>query len=385
MLRLAHSKQVSALKRIRTLRGTGTLEEWFRAPTLTIKHTPVSGTDEGGGGESRDNRDAVPTETTVDGPFEVHRTSTVSFAWSNEARSLRSNVRCVPPTIYKAIQDKKTYNIREDLAANYLVRPDGFYQMLPDRRYGEFSGFPATLFGGEPTRVVERKANEVANELRGFSYLFDPSTMFEIGGSRVDQLCERYLQFASSPDLRERLAVGRREDGSLLVTTQYVNSAGGESEPSLTVEVVLDAGVEFLPVEASFLNRNDILTQSLSWEYSDNESVVVPTRFRHTKHDDTGSRVQQRVMTITDVEVNERLSDADFALSSISVDDGDRLIDRVENQLKVIEGGVPVLIQQPSSSSSRRLWLVLANVAAASFLVLVFAVRKLRARAGKAD
>ena len=323
LLKAAQAQQAAALDHVKSWRGEGLLEVWFVVPMLRI---PAAGGGDGGFEH-------------VDGPFEVNRASNLSFLWSAELKSLRCSMDSIPPTKCTALGDPKVrHELHEGLAINCLVRPDGFYRMQPNRWWGEFEGFPKSLPQGQQTRVVERRPGDVAMTLRG-SDVFDPLLLLEIGGQQVDELCDSYLRIVSTPELSGRFTLRRRSDGALLAAMQYVDSA--DAEPSLTCEVIFDSLTSFLPKEAVFKNRQGDVLQSLSWDYSGESPALVPTRFEHVKFNETGARVSKRSVTITEFEVNGPVLGSDFELSSIGVRDGDRLLDRIEKKLSLIQGTRP--------------------------------------------
>lgn len=365
LLRETVSQQVSAVERVRSWRGEGTLEAWFVTDKFVTGQSPADQ-----GASSQDPDDALGS---VSGPFEVHRTSRLSFVWSGELRSLRSSVASVSPTTFVACRDVSVrYDLSADLAISSIVRPDGFYRMFPNQMYGEFDGLPVSLFGGQHTRVVERMPTDTALELRHSTDVFDPMSMLEIGGSPVDRLCARYLEVLASETLARRFRLRRRADGSLVTVMSYVDSVGGvDAEPDLTLEILFDASTAFLPKRAFFVSRGGRVIQSLAWGYAADDGVLVPTRFEHEKFDQAGARVQKRAVNIGTFKVNGRVSEGDFELSQMGLRDGDRLVDRIENNVLFMKGGRPVPIREPSPGRLRR-WLVYVNIVAVVVLLGIF-------------
>lgn len=336
VLKGALLRQANAIDRVKSLKGSGILDEWFIRPNVKLPDQ------EGVKGNAPETKPSGQIGyKRVDGPFLVHRSSSVSFAWSEDLNSLRSNVRTIPGTTYTSTTQGKTFSVKEDLTYHILIRPDGFFEFDPDRLYGEFANFPPSLTGGKSTKVIERSPLNKAKGLRQFSNIFDPSTMFEFSGDRVDRFIRPRLEPSLAETWGRSVFLKRRSDGMLMLTEGFSNSNRADmSLPRLTVEIILDPSLEFLPTEASMLNQSNALVTRWSWSYKKSGDAIVPTYYLVDKYVPGEGRHEARSMTITEFTANGSVSKADFHFEAVGVQDGDRMLDRIENRILFMSDGM---------------------------------------------
>ncbi len=272
---------------------------------------------------------------------EYVRTSSVEFAWSEDRGSLRVTLQPAAPTLHKDMSSGEIRELDEDLRINSLLRTDGYYRFHPNEMSGDYEGFTPR---GDVTRVVERLPKERGEESRIASYLFDPTTMYIWGGSRIDEFIARSLESVSS----ERLWVGRRGDSSILIIARYQGDSDDSDELRLHAEVLLDAACDFMPVRA-VMKIGGAIVQSGNWSYKQQNGISVPTLAATSKFGKSGTRVSRRVMSVADFQVNPEITEDSFALSQIGVRDGDRLLDRIENRLMLFEDGKLKLLDPGNS------------------------------------
>jgi hypothetical protein len=338
----ARDQQLGVLNRLESWRGHGEIEERFNVGRM------VNGRELGS-----DASDRAVLKTDTQGPeikndanaktYRVRRRSKMSFLWSKKLKAFWATYHTVSPSIYENLGNRKRYAVEEKIDIEHLIRPEGFYEFFPNAQFGEFVGIPKSLKDGERTRVVERKSLQKVQELRTFSTLFDPTTLFEISTRRVDE----EVTHAATRAIQEsdRFLVKQHADGRLMTETHY--STGPNLKPTLTVFIILDPSANFLPASVSMIEGNGIVIDLQKWTYNRDQEFTVPARFQWTKFNQDGSFQAERTVTIQEFTLNPKVTTRDFAFSQIGVVDGDRLVDHAEKKIYFFKEGQPVLAGVP--------------------------------------
>ncbi len=361
-----HSTQAGVLGKIDSWRGAAEIDEWFRVNDLGLNSSK----------DVKEPLAATPSSTKRgSGPFLVHRKSLSEFVWSESLRSLRATFHAAPGTTAEAMSDKSEYRFDESLSVNGLVRPDGYYTFRPLIEYGNFEQYPQSLPAGKTTKAAERLQLERARAESEFSSLFNPSSLFVIGGQRVDDLSASYLDARVWG--RGDISVKQSKSGAVVVTTKYRGSENAASSSALHVEVLLEPADDYLPKQVVFQSAGKT-SQSIEWVYRKEGDVVVPARVVHVKCDSEGKAAQARAISITESHVNAPVSSADFSLASIGIADGHRIVDRIEGRLLVVKNGEPSAVDEVHARPGRASWVIFINALAGAVLVVVFATRLLR-------
>ncbi len=288
-------------------------------------------------------------------PVRIERLSKIRFAWDVSLNSVRAISSCVPPTKLFQTGSEKEKEIVEKLQINCLIRPDGFYRFEPNLAFSDFEGYPQF---GKMTRVLEKRSRGDADKERTYSYLFDPQTVFEIHGQRIDS----HLKL-----LQEKMDKGivSIEPGSnFKVIERYKNTTG----PEFRLETVLDRAKGYLPVRCSGF-MDDTVVETSEWVYGNVEGVILPTT-RDVKKFHNGVFISSRSISISESKVNKKFTENDFSFASLGVKDDDRLIDREAKKIYVLENGKQNEITAKTPGVSFRL--IAGNVLAVVFLVVAF-------------
>lgn len=296
-------------------------------------------------------------------PVRIERLSKVRFAWDASLRSVRAISSCVPPT--KLFQTDSETEIVEDLQINCLIRPDGFYRFEPNLAFSDFKGYPQF---GKVTRVLEKRSLRDSARARTYSYLFDPETVFEIHGHRIDS------RLKALPSKIEKGTASLESSGSTVkIVERYKNAEG----PEFRVEIDLDRTKGYLPVRCSAFTGDDVAETS-EWEYADVDGVMLPAR-RDVKKFNNGVFSSSRSISINESKVNQAYTEDDFSFASIGVEDDDRMIDREVKKMYVLEDGKQHEVAATPPAQLRWRWLVGANVLAIVFLIVAFRWRARKA------
>ncbi|MEX1229333.1 MAG: hypothetical protein WEB58_03780 [Planctomycetaceae bacterium] len=271
-------------------------------------------------------------------PYEVKAT----FVWDKTSGSFLSTFESTTDSTCFDEATGDEYE-RETFGQNVrvLAKRDGLFTFHPDELRGEIGGFerPASE-QSKSTRVVTREPPEHLTQIRNYSYAFDPTVMFEVGGWRIDTLIEGYSDDAVKPALKNIMNVKKSPNGDITVTRIYRTTNDGKVTTTNVIE--FDSRFSFLPKRATMTSNERILLQQIDWQYETVNGVLVPKTYVIQKRDFNGVFSLSRTCSFVDQKVNATLPADQFDVISLGLQDGDRIIDRIDERSFEIKNGKPV-------------------------------------------
>jgi hypothetical protein len=224
----------------------------------------------------------------------------------------------------------------------------------PGDRYGSdhslYTGL-ATRPGGN--RMVRCNSSEYGREFTIASNIFDPRRLFEHGGWTIAELCRRrsgYHRSGEFPVAVERTRTATGDVDGFEFSWVYAN---GE-----TTRMFFKQHGDKLLLERDTFSAADGEAEWLE-EFSYQlleDGVFIPVRFENEHRDSQGRTVYRRVVTITESVINEPIDSDAFEITAMGVEDGDRVVDEISDEIWIINDGQLVepdeyLIEHPMSDS----------------------------------
>ena len=239
----------------------------------------------------------------------------------------------------------------------YLKTPEHFVRFEVNERRIRVSGFPDVPgFGpGKRGRVLYRDSPDVSEHYGNLSRFFDPRLVFSNGSHQYERFCSLYADALEGlrTEREQRhaasnLKVNIREDGCIAVSVKY---GGG----MLDTETVFDRTVGYQAV--SFISRErGTLKEELTTTYELKNGVYVPNDIRIKSYRDDARCFADRHFRAVDLNVNPRINDDIFSVTSLGLQYGDRMADSLMGELKVWTGDEFVDHRQFKMDHSRMPW-----------------------------
>ena len=238
--------------------------------------------------------------------------------------------------------------------ADTIVLPDEVLHLEPGREIIQIAGYPGAHAGGRlPGRVAFRDPRAyVRDEMWGD--VVDPRNFYAaMRGPSVWEQLERRSAFIRTGDADpERYEVRLSGTGDVpAVWYSSVFPADG-GRPHIRQTWRFDPGQDYLPISwQQFIgapNGETSVDRELSWSWELAGDLRVLAAVTKTDLDSVGSIAFQRVLRFQDQVLNEPIDPAVFTpAGGLGLKDGENLVDRVEEELLVMESGTPVAVADP--------------------------------------
>jgi len=218
-----------------------------------------------------------------------------------------------------------------------IVTPEHYLHIRPDELYGDFEIAPNGRLG--QTRAVFRDPTAIA-EGEQWGCVIDPRRLFdcerafhaefevyakavERGGESGDTI--RIKEWATDRGLRYRIEVS--------------GGPAGEEIPKVEMWTTVAEEAGFNPVQLEVLVDGNG-TQYMSWQFQENNGVFVPVEVLRMVGTADGKAIGfQRAISIQGSKLNEAIPEPGFSIAALELKDGERLLDRIEQKLFLVEGG----------------------------------------------
>ncbi len=283
---------------------------------------------------------------TRDTPYEQISHSEVQFFAEPGKDRIRINNRAVEPT--KIISDANMTPGRELPESLWVITPKESFRFFVDERQHRIKGFPrlASPKAGKGFRVLYREPPKAAEQYSHRGYI-NPLSFF---GSRRTywELCTmlaKMLRGELYPDnmeyMKKNIAMQVRSKGAgtEYTLTQRFKPVGS----GLIFEWVFSSEAAFNVVSREVREKGKLI-DSQQYKFRKENGVFIPYEVEINRYDDRSSKdskslpTQHRVYTLMQTQVNEPIDPAVFEIHSLGLQDGDRMVDLIENQMHVFDG-----------------------------------------------
>ncbi len=290
----------------------------------------------------------------------------------------------IGPTDVQPIDDKYLPRGFLEFEQVSLVDTDGYIHFQPKMEYGTFRGLEN--WGPRRGRACFRDRRSEA-ERQPWGIVVDPRAWF---GTENRHWWEEVRQFIKArEELRTNEEVRRKvgDDWLLIEESDDANEhryritfrgkLGGPKGVGAEIEFQCSGDCAFNLVEYRQRRSAGPDTVSMTWEYSRQGDVFVPSKVVRNNISKDGDRIEfQRILTLVSSEVNTPIPEETFTLAGLGLQPGDRYIDRVEGVGYVWDGselGMRQVMGSPplrAESGNVRVWLVVGNLVLIALLLL---------------
>ncbi len=267
-----------------------------------------------------------------------------------------------------------------------IVLKDEYLNFEPMMTYGDFVGSAKPWQAG---RAAFRDPLEKAKR-QEWGIIPDPRTYFG-DGTRFNDEVDRLIKALSFPvgkdftaeqksALRSAIRVAKGTAGSEhLVRVSFIpldSSGKGTNE----IVRIFDATVGFNPVLTWQGRTGDKGIPGLrtTYAYQKEKKIYVPARIVRLMTADKRYIKFQRLVTLVDSQVNQPISPDRFTIARFGLKDGERVVDRIDDTIKVVQGGNLVnlsALDKPAVGSRFRVPIVWINLAVVVTLVVWIIVK----------
>ncbi|MEZ6046395.1 MAG: hypothetical protein R3C11_12665 [Planctomycetaceae bacterium] len=260
-------------------------------------------------------------------------------------KSLESNFgtyEYIPPVIFEHIDEKKRYTLPDwNEKTVSLQRPEGLYSTVKGRKAPEFIDHPLSTTPDKPfTEYVIRDAVSIGQLQPIGLELFDPRSIFCFaGGLRMDSCIRLAAKGISNPEIAPLKKVSQSSDSRYVYLEETMRTNG--TDDVTVLRTICDSQLDFLPIESAQIFRGHIANHT-TWTYKKNSDIYLPESYACIKRDySSGDFSYHIVCTFIENEINKAIPKEQFELAALGVEDGDRLLDNVENKLSIFKNGKP--------------------------------------------
>ena len=279
-----------------------------------------------------------------------------------------------------------------------VVTPSEHLSLEPAEQYSRFSVasdvgpvFGRAAFKDEPKSAVEQQLSTV---LRPASFFFAWSNVPI--WDQLEELATKFQQALetgeiSKESLAKRIIVNHAKDDFGHVYRLQIYFGDGEDRNSWTeYSAYFHENVGYLPLLADVRTGAGEVRTTLYWDYEVQRHLILPkVMARLIAGADPQYLSFQRKLEVVESEVNVPISEDRFTLAALELKDGERLLDRIENKLFVLNNGQlesataphspnsPNVLLKPHSANGW-LWIVVLNVAMIAGMVFFIQLRRRR-------
>ena len=255
---------------------------------------------------------------------------------------IRINNRAVEPV--KIISDTNITPGRELPESLWVITPKESFRFFVDERQNRVKGFPrlAAPKDGKGFRVLYREPPKAAEQYIHQGYI-NPLSFFD--GKRTCKIVAEVFRGEHGPDILEfakkNTVMRERPKGTgkeYVLTRRFKPVGSGH-----VCEYVFSSETDFNLVSSIFRTKGQPV-QSKQYKFRKEKGVFIPYEFVFMLYDNRSSKdskslpTQHRVYTLKQTQVNEPIDPAVFEIGSLGLQDGDRMIDLIENQMHVFDG-----------------------------------------------
>ena len=284
-----------------------------------------------------------------------------SFAVDLDADKLLTSFRVDGPSTLTVVGTGRVLDAShiKTRQADVLVLPEETIHLVPDRPVAHIRGFPDAHAGGlTPGRVAFKDPRSYVDG-GAWGDVIDPRNYFAVSSMRTvwedfrvhAEGMRRGTHSPGKTEIRERTGAA----GTTHWVTVYLG--GRRGIPRMRKVYRLDPAVDLMPVvwqqHAELPGQGWVLQKEMTWDWVARGEIRIPSRITSTDVDErTGEVTFRRVLNFDDQTINESIDPDVFTVSGgLGLEEGENLVDRVEEKLLVMDGGeaVAVPVDGPAS------------------------------------
>ena len=272
--------------------------------------------------------------------YETISHSEVQFFAEPDRHLIRINNRAVEPT--KVISDGNMGPGRELPESLFVRTPEELLRFFSDERKKRVKGFPRleSPKGDKGFRVLYREPPKAAGQYIFQGYI-NPLSFFD--GKRTCKIVAEALRGEHGPDpmgyMKRNVVLRVRSKGAgkeYVLTQRFKPIEAGN-----VWEYVFSSEADFNLVSLESRAKEQ-LAQSKQYKFREEKGVFIPYEVEYKMYEDRSSKdskrlpTQHRVYTLKQTLVNEPIDPAVFEIKSMGLQDGDRMVDLIENQMHCV-------------------------------------------------
>lgn len=253
----------------------------------------------------------------------------VSFATDIRQDKMYSKLQIFKPETTNSITGKEYDNAYNEFDQASIITPETYMHFQPNMWYGR-SQVPVT--DGERKRAAFIDPVENIRE-RLCSDVVDPRQFGCVMGEPACQLLDRIVDWMAKGEntingQEVKVSVERESEG----VYRLIYSGSNEGGAKITGEYVFDekVGLNIVSNTVKWGDKQWVRIQS-NWEYTKNNGVYVPSKVTRVNYDEQGNVKFSRDFSIKDSKINVPVGNHTFTLEQLGVEDGDRVINNIEN------------------------------------------------------
>jgi len=309
------------------------------------------------------------------------------FAVDVRTDALYSSLKVDGPP--KMINVYTGYEAEIDLTPTHqrsILTPEHFLSFNPDRMHGPLKEFPAYSHGDAAksgrtafrTRAVEGKAalNTVVVDPRTFLFEY-PSK--DSAGRFAKMLKSGDQQDIERSQATEFQVFHAEVDGATLFKVSYHSPTPDKTD--ILVERIYSEAAGYNPLEERLSQLPDrALRQRFEWDYVNTDDIYVPKMHRRQFASLEGPDRFDRTYRLVEAKVNQPIDPSTFTPAQLGLEEGDRLVDQIEQKFSIYHGEALVAPDDGRGSPFDRLLSIMAWSSPAVLVVSAILVSRQRRR-----
>ncbi len=260
-----------------------------------------------------------------------------------------------------------------------ILTPEHYLSHNPEQKVVGIGG-PDDPTGRQAARgITYRKSNASGKRLRVNSVVIDPRQICTLGQNPFDDYFAGMAELLTKkPQLL--LDIEATADGSKGYQYTYLSPSGD------LLNVTLSESNFYMPVREKATAGDGSYDETVEWSYQEVDGIKVPKRY-HRKLLLEGELAIEREIVFTDTFLNRTVPEDTFSYSQFQPDDGDRLVDELDNNESLIFDNGNAILQSDyleglgiatplNPQPSNRVAFIIAN--ALAILLIVFLINRTR-------
>lgn len=208
----------------------------------------------------------------------------------------------------------------------------------PDR-IGGTRGDDPTVPGWEreKSRVLDRETSERADDNKIFGTVFDPRLLFADGPQLFKDEFRRLLESTRKQRKLTEVQMRVAESGSRVLYQLTSDLKGQVPGRGYRRAVTFDSQAGFNVVAVSWTATPSYQPfKQITCRYQRNSGIYIPNRHVSRQYIyDTGQLRVGRTVSLVEARLNQQIPEQVFSVKQLGVDDGDRMIDHLRNEVLV--------------------------------------------------
>ena len=300
------------------------------------------------------------------GPWDRNDLGVVTLRYDAADRSIFSDISVSQSALVRDSQwNEINFPLPLPAAQRNILTPSHYYYFRYADRYSDFQEVPAMK--GQVGRVAFREPiEEAARHRLGAS--IDPRDLFGYSGRTWSEQLDGLASLLEA-DLRGEIkkpegvasrvvtvrSIGEGTSHVYRVAFKMWKSTAGKGAGGIDFVLRFPAASSYMCESMTAINEEGHDVEQCAWQTKDVGGVLVPEKAIRTVIDPkTHKPISSRVLALTSIRVNEQCDGTAIDVKMLGLDDGERVLDRVEETCFLFKGGQlvePVSFHAPAASN----------------------------------